>query len=268
MKTIAFLGAGNMGGAIIRSVCGAGKSDRVIITDYSVQKAVELAQEVGCEAAEGNVKAAMAAKFVLLAVKPQVIESVIEEIAPYLTDEQVLVSIAAGVTIKSISEKLARFGKSLPIIRLLPNTPAAIGKGLVLVVPSPDTEKADLEELIDLLRPCGRVEKTSENYADAIMVIGGCTPAFTYMFIEALADGAVMTGLPRADALTFAAQTVMGAAAMVLESGKHPGELKDAVCSPAGSTIEGVNTLEKGAFRASVMDAVINAWHRTVQLGK
>lgn len=268
MKTIAFLGAGNMGGAIIRSICNSGNSDHVIITDYSAQKAAELAHEVGCEVAARNIEAAMAAKFILLAVKPQVIHEVINEIAPYLTDGQVLISIAAGVTIKSISDTLAHYGKDLPIIRLLPNTPAAIGKGLMLLVASTNTAEADLEELMDLLKPCGRVERTSENYADAIMVIGGCTPAFVYMFIEALADGAVMTGLPRSDALTYAAQTVLGAAAMVLESGKHPGELKDAVCSPAGTTIEGVNTLEKGAFRASVMDAVVNAWRRTTQLGK
>ncbi|MGI5971803.1 MAG: pyrroline-5-carboxylate reductase [Oscillospiraceae bacterium] len=268
MKKIAFIGTGNMGGALIRSVCTTIDPDEVVITDCQISKAAELAEELGCDTAEDNASAAVAAKYVVLCVKPQVLHDVLREIAPFLSEGQVLVSIAAGITMDSMYSVLLAAGKEIPMIRLLPNTPAAIGQGLILLAPDKNVSERDIASLEDILAGCGRIDRTEEKYADAIMTIGGCTPAFAYMFIEALADGAVMAGLPRQKAQEYAAQAVLGAAAMVLETGMHPGLLKDNVCSPAGSTIVGVGCLENAGFRSAAMTAVFEAYNKTVELGK
>lgn len=267
MKTVAFLGSGNMSGAMVRAMVTGCEPDRIVVTNRTPEKAARLAAETGCALAASNPEAAMSARYVVLGVKPQQLPAVLGEIAPYLTEGQTLVSLAAGVTIRAMAEILARFGKKLPIVRALPNTPCAIGQGLVVLAPSPDLPESSLLELERLLTPCGRVSVTTEAQADAVMTIGGCTPAFTYLFLEALADGAVAAGLPREQALTYAAQAVLGAAAMVLETGKHPGQLKDAVCSPGGSTIRGIRTLEDRAFRGAAAEAVLAAWKRTRELG-
>lgn len=267
MRRIAFIGAGNMGGALVRSICTVTSPDLVVVSDSSAELAAAVSEETGCALATDNCGAAMGAKFVVLCVKPQVLPSVLEEIAPYITEGQVLVSIAAGITIDSMTAVLARFGKSIPVIRVITNMPAAIGQGLILLAPGKDVREPDLLLLEELFTPCGRVERTEEKYADALMVVGGCVPAFAYVFIEAIADGAVATGLPRDKAQLYAAQSILGAAAMVLETGRHPGELKDAVCSPGGSTIVGVGTLESHGFRAAAAGAVKDAFRRTVELG-
>lgn len=264
MKKIAFIGTGNMGSAIVRAVVKTVQPDTVCISNRTRNKSEALASECGCEVAADNLACAKDADYIFLGVKPYAIRDVLREIAPILTKGQAIVSMAAGVESSAMRDIVPKN----PIVRILPNTPCAIGKGLVLIVPCGDAAKDTVDTLAKLLAPCGRVDFTDEAHADAGMVIGGCTPAFTYQFIEALADGGVLSGLPRAQAISWAAQAVAGGAEMVLHSGKHPGQLKDEVCSPGGSTIEGVKALESHAFRGAVMEAVEAAFEKNKKLGK
>ncbi len=265
MKTMAFLGTGNMGSAIVRAVCKMTEPSEIVISNRSPRKAQALVDECGCVMSQSNSAAAKNAKYIVLGVKPKDINSVLEEIAPILTDEQIIVSMAAGV---SSAQLRAALGRANPIIRILPNTPCAIGKGVMVIVPCGEVEDEIVKELRDLFSGCGLVDVADEAHAEAAMVIEGCTPAYAYLFIEALADGAVKTGLPRAKALEWAAQAVAGAASMVVETGLHPGQLKDAVCSPGGTTIEGVQALEERGFRAAAIDAVCRAYNKSVKADK
>ena len=264
---LSFIGAGNMGGAIVRAVCTATDPNTVFVSNRSYAKAEALAAELGCHACPTNPDCARDADFIFLGVKPNLVRDVLREIAPALSDRQVLVSMAAGVTGEAMRAALGKAHEN-PIIRILPNTPCAIGKGLMLIAPCGDTEPETVSALAELLAPCGLIGYTDEAHADAGMVIGGCTPAFAYLFIEALADGGVRCGLTRQQALAWAAQAVSGAAELLLHTGAHPGALKDAVCSPGGSTIEGILALENGAFRGTVMEAVSAAWEKDQKLGK
>lgn len=264
MNKTAFIGVGNMGSAILRAVCRKADPASVWISNRTKAKADALAAELGCRAAEDNASCAKDSDMVFIGVKPYMVSDVLKEIAPGLKDDTVVVSMAAGVSGETISRTL---GRPNPVVRILPNTPCAIGRGLVLISPCGDVWQETLDVLADLLSECGEVGFLDESHAEAGMTIGGCTPAYTYMFIEALADGAVQTGLTRADAIRWAAQAVAGSAEMVLRSGRHPGALKDAVCSPGGSTIEGVRVLEESAFRGAAMDAVIASFEKSKLLG-
>lgn len=264
MNKIAFIGCGNMGGAIARAVCGTVGGGKVFLANRSRAKAEAVAAGCGCAVCDDNRSAAKGADYIFLGVKPHQIIDVISEIEPVLSGREVIVSMAAGVSGESMSGVLV---KGNPVVRILPNTPCGIGKGLVLLVPCAGADEGILSELEAMLAGCGMIGRSDEEHAEAGMTVGGCTPAFTYMFIEALADGGVKAGLKRSDALAWAAQAVAGAAAMVIESGEHPGALKDAVCSPGGATIEGVRTLESRAFRGGVIDAVDAAAKRSAQLG-
>lgn len=274
-KKIAFIGTGNMGGAIINSVCRAIAPEEMVITDINREKAAKMAADLGCTLAEDNYAAVKAAHYIVLGVKPQVLPALLKEIAPHLQEnaarghKQVLVSIAAGISTDKIGEILAESGARVPIIRVLANTPALIGAGLMIVIAGHGVAEEEVAELEAYLKACGQVLRLeNEELADAATVIGGCTPAFTYMFIEALADGAVTVGLTREQGYLFAAQAVKGAAAMLLENGGHPSDLKDAVCSPGGSTIVGVGELEKNGFRNAAIQAVVQACRTTADLGK
>lgn len=270
--TIGFIGTGNMGGALIRAACKGIDPKQVLITNHTLDKAKRLADEVGCDVVLTNEEVVRQCKFIMLGVKPQVLPAVLQEIAPAVKacteagEEKVLVSMAAGVTMDSMEQSLALHNR-VPIIRIMPNTPAGIGKGMTLVS-GEKASPAQVAELEEILKMSGRFDEIPEKLSDAAGVAAGCTPAFTYMFIEALADGAVMAGVPRAKAMEYAAQAVMGAAALVLESGQHPGALKDAVCSPGGSTIVGVSKLEEGGLRSAAIQAILGAYHRNQELGK
>jgi len=272
--TFAFIGAGNMGGAIIEAVCRSPEPRKVIIYDSSKEKMSALSEKTGCGTAQTASEAAEKAEFVFLCVKPNILPEVLHGLLSVFKDalengrEKVIVSIAAGIAISAIETIINDAGLSIPIVRLMPNTPVAVGKGLILVAPSALVAEEDVSRLCAALAPGGRVSVINEAYIDPATPVFSCSPAFVYMFIEALADGGVMSGLPRDKAQEFASQAVLGAAAMVLETGKHPGELKDAVCSPGGSTIVGVEELEKGSFRASVTSAVYEAYNKTTKLGK
>jgi pyrroline-5-carboxylate reductase len=182
--------------------------------------------------------------------------------------KKALVSMAAGWSIGKIQSLLQEHGAAgVPVVRIMPNTPALISKGMIALSHSPEVGTEDLAELEKILSAAGVVDRVEERYLDAVTGLSGSGPAFVYMFIEALADGGVLAGLPRDKALAYAAQTVLGSAVMVQETGKHPGELKDMVCSPGGTTIAGVAALEQGAFRGTVMGAVEAAWQRALELG-
>ena len=263
-----------MGGAIIEAVCRSTKPSNVAIFDRALDKAKELSQKTGCAIAADANDAVKKAHYVFICVKPNVLTDTLKSLIPVLKEEysngeeKVIVSIAAGVTTGSIVSILSEENLPLSVIRLMPNTPVAVGKGLILMSPIKTVADEDISVLSEALSLGGEVVVIEESYIDPSTPIFSSSPAYAYMFIEALADGGVMAGVPRDKAQRFAAQAVLGAAAMVLETGKHPGELKDAVCSPGGSTIVGVEELEKKSFRAAVASAVYEAYKKTATLGK
>ena len=264
MIDFGFIGAGNMGGALAVATARAVGSKKVAVADKNAVASAHLSAAIGCPVFD-NEKMAKNARFLFLGVKPQFAEGLAGEIREILAERErvILVSMMAGVKIEKVR---ALFG-DLPVIRIMPNTSVAIGKGVVAYVPDGITEEEE-KEFKAAMASAGTVEKLPEKLIDAGCALFGCGPAFVYLFLEALADGAVACGLPREQALRFAAATVEGAAATLRATGKHPGELKDAVTSPGGSTIEGVRVLEEGAFRGTVMDAVTAAYEKTVELGK
>lgn len=274
MKQVAFIGTGNMGGALIRAACQAIDPAQVLITDYQPEKAKALAEELGCALAASNDEAVLGAQYIFLCVKPQVLPGVLQALIPTLAQRvrdgvaPALISIAAGVTLATIRNDLGEVGADIPLLRVMPNTCAAIGKGMLALSAGAEVTDAQLQAVRQILSCAGRLEQLPESQMDAFTAVAGCGPAFVYQLIEALADGGVMAGLPRQQAQIYAAQTLMGAAAMVLESDQHPGELKDAVCSPGGSTIAGVATLERYRFRAAAIDAVMAAYAKNIELGK
>lgn len=267
MYEFGFIGTGSMGGALAEAVCAGAGAVRVILANRSPDKAERLAARLGCAVGD-NEKIAREAKFLVLGVKPQMLPGLLEGLAPVLrarTEPYVLVSMAAGVSMERIAALAG--GKDSPVIRLMPNTPAAVGQGVVLYDCNELVSEDDRLRLAEVLAPAGLVERMEERLMDAASAVSGCGPAFCDLFLEALADGAVACGLPRAAALRCAAQMMLGSAKLALESGSHPGALKDAVCSPGGSTIQGVRALEQGGFRGTVMEAVIAAYERTLELG-
>ena len=207
-------------------------------------------------------------------MKPAVLRKSLQDIIPAIkenvkrAEKQVVISMAAGISLSDIEEVLNSRGLNLPIIRMLPNTPCEIGSGLIIYGANDLCDESICGEVEKMFAPCGIIEKMGEKMIEAASAISGCTPAFVYMFIDALADGAVRCGVPRAKAIEYASQVVKGSAEMVLKTGRHPDRLKDAVCSPAGSTIEGVTVLEEGSFRFLASDAVYRANVKNSRLGK
>lgn len=263
-QRIGFIGCGNMGAALARAA--AKRTDKLLLANRTPEKARTLAAELGCAAAD-NGQVARDCDLIFLGVKPQMMGSLLEELAPVLAeraDRFVLVTMAAGLKISAIR---ALTGGDYPVIRIMPNTPVSVGEGMLLYCAEGATAE-ELSAFTTLMSGAGALDELPEQLIDAGSALSGCGPAFVYPFLEALADGAVACGLPRAKAQQYAAQTLIGAARLALESGEHPGELKDAVCSPGGSTIQGVRALERGGFRSAVMEAVIAAFEKTIELGK
>ena len=263
-----FIGCGNMGGAVARAVCKSAGAGDVLMANRTPAKAQALAAELGC-ACGTNEQVAGICDFIFLGVKPQMMADMLDELAPTLEARGesrpfVLVSMAAGLSMQQIRHMA---GSGYPIIRMMPNTPVALGAGMIQYCHD-DVEPARLQEWLAAMQPAGRLDEVPETLIDAASAVSGCGPAWVYQFIEALADGGVAAGLPRVKAQEYAAQMVLGSARMVLESGSHPGALKDAVCSPGGSTIQGVRLLEERAFRGAVTDAVLAAYEKTKDLGK
>ena len=257
-----FIGCGNMGGALARAL--AKNTKDFSITDRS-GKAIGLAAELACgySSAEEIVRTC---DRIFLGVKPQMMAGVLENLSQLLEEKQpLLITMAAGLSMDQIQDMA---GCDLPVIRIMPNTPVAVGKGLVLYCANELVPQEVLTSFLDDMRFAGRFDKIEERLFDAAGTVTGCGPAYVYMFIEAMADGAVACGVPRVQAMEYAASTLVGAAEMVLQSGNHPGALKDAVCSPGGSTIAGVKALEDHGFRSAVMDCVMAAFKRNQELGK
>ena len=267
MSKIGFIGVGNMGGTLAKIAVKALGAASVSVSSRTLEKAQRFADETGCTAAS-NSELAAKAEMIFLGVKPQKMPELLDEIAPVLAarnDRFVLVTMAAGLT----SDRVAQMaGGSFPVLRIMPNTPALVGQGVIPYCGNAQATQADFGALEKVLHGAGLVTPLPENLIDAASSVSGCGPAFVYIFIESLADAAVSCGLPRKIALEYAAQTVLGSAKMVLETGEHPEKLKDNVCSPAGSTIAGVKALEDGAFRAATENAVLAAFCRNKELGK
>ena len=262
--TLGFIGCGNMGGALITATSKVCNGSKIAVCDYDKAKVQAYEQSVGAIGSTGK-DIAKNARFVVLGVKPQMMEETIIEFAEELKQrtDVTVVTMAAGLSISAIERFI---GKALPIIRIMPNTPAMLGEGMILYTCSNVTAETE-EEFLHLFSQTGKLDKLSEDKIDAASAISGCGPAFVYLFAEALADGGVECGLPRDKAALYTAQTLLGAAKMLLEKG-HPGDLKDAVCSPGGTTIAGVHALEKGGLRNAAMDAVTAAYERTLELKK
>lgn len=263
-KTIGFIGCGNMGGAIAKAVSKANAN--LLLSDAFANKSIELAKEIGAKATD-NSDISKNADIIFLGVKPQVMEKTIFEIKSEITKRKdvIVVSMAAGISTKRIIEM---FGENIKLIRIMPNTPVSVGKGMILFSVTENMTNDDTSFFAEIMRHAGELDFIDEKLIDAASAVSGCGPAFVYMFIEALADGGVMSGLPRDKAIKYATQTLLGSAELLKKSGKHPGELKDAVCSPGGSTIEGIKALENGALRGTVMNAVAEAYNKTKELGK
>lgn len=261
---VGFIGAGNMGAAL--AAAAAKSSAEIYVYDKDEKKAREVAASLGGIWAT-NRAIAEVCDFVFLGVKPNIVASAAEEIKDILAVKKncTTVSMAAGVSLESLGEAL---GYDVPVIRIMPNTPASIGKGMILWTKNQAVSDKCAKSFLEMMKNAGSFDMIDEKLIDAASAVSGCGPAFVYMFIESLADGAVACGLPRDKALLYAAETLIGAAEMVKSSPKHPEELKDMVCSPGGSTIEGVRALEEGGLRAATANAVIAAYKKTVELGK
>ena len=274
MKKTAFIGVGNMGGALARAAVRALGPDQVILSNRTYEKAVALGKELGCDATDDNDTAVATAEYIFLGVKPHMMAGLLESLAPVLAqryragEDKVLVSMAAGVELDAIRGIVSGAGYDVPLLRIMPNTCVAVGQGMTALCARAGVDESHIRGVEEILSATGKVDRVPEELFDQFSALAGCGPAFVYPYIEALADGAVSTGLPRKQAVEYAARTVLGAAALVLESGKHPGQLKDEVCSPGGSTIAGVAELERGGLRAAAINAVRAAWIRNTELGK
>lgn len=264
---VGFIGTGNMGSALARAVSKTVCQGNIMLSDSSHLKAQMLAQELNCTVTDNQALAATA-NYIFLGVKPQMMGTMLQVIAPILakrTDRFVLVTMAAGLKISKFSEFL---GAEYPIIRIMPNTPASVGEGMIVFSASNSVFMDEITEFCEILKYAGKIDRIDENMIDAASAISGCGPAFVYMFAEALADAGVECGLPRAKAIEYAAQTLKGASSLILATGKHPGSLKDDVCSPGGTTIAGVHSLEGDGFRGAVMNAVKASFDKTSLIGK
>lgn len=253
--TIGFIGLGNMAKAMIGGILAKGLMgpNEIIGTAATETTRAKVANKYGIQTRSSNEAVAKEADIIILAVKPQYLKVVIADIMDSVDDSKIIVSIAAGKTINWLAKE---FEKPVKIIRVMPNTPALVLEGCSAVCRNDLVTDNDFHFVIELLESFGKAYTVPESMMDVVVGISGSSPAYVFLFIEAMADAAVAGGMPRKQAYEFAAQSVLGSAKMVLETGKHPGELKDMVCSPAGTTIEAVHVLEKERFRGTVMDAV------------
>ncbi len=263
---IGFVGAGQMATALARGWLAAGltAADRALASDPLPQSRQAFTGQTGLRTTESNREVVAAAELVLLAVKPQVMKEVLADLRPVLTPRHLVASIAAGVTLRQLAEGL---GPDCRLVRVMPNTPCLVGASASAYSPAATATAADVELVDRLLKAVGLAVRVPEHLLDAVTGLSASGPAFVYVMIEALSDGGVRVGLPRDVATALAAQTVFGAAKMVLETGEHSGILKDRVTSPGGTTIAGLHALERGNLRAALMDAVEAAARRASELG-
>ena len=252
---IGFTGCGNMGSAMMRGIIASGKcaAEDIMASDTLPEALRRRKEELGILTAADNREVAEFAEVLFLSIKPQYYQEVIGQIRNLDLQKKIIVTIAPGKTLKWLEEE---FEKPVKIIRTMPNTPAMVGEGMMGMCPNANVSKDDLLLVQDICSGFGKTEIVGENLMDVVTAVSGSSPAYVFMFIEAMADAAVADGMPRDKAYRFAAQAVLGSAKMVLETGKHPGELKDMVCSPGGTTIEAVRVLEEKGMRSAVFEAV------------
>lgn len=252
---LGFIGCGNMASAIMGGILKNGlmEASDIIGADVFAPSREKVKDTMGIQIAENNRQVVEQAEAFVLSVKPQFYAEVIAEIKDLVREDQLVITLAPGKTLAWLE---SQFEKPVKIIRTMPNTPAMILEGMTAACPNAYVSEEELEYACTILRSFGEVEVVPEKMIDAVVAVSGSSPAYVYMMIEAMADAAVAEGMPRSQAYKFAAKAVMGSAKMVLETGKHPGELKDMVCSPAGTTIEAVKVLEATGFRSSLMQAM------------
>lgn len=252
---IGFIGAGNMAKAMLGGILANGifNKEEIIASDASEACLKAIEDSLGISTTTDNKIVAKQADVIVLAVKPQYYGSVIEEIKDGVQSHQIIVTIAPGQTIERLEHL---FGKTLKLLRTMPNTPALVGEGITAVCKNKEVTEDELRYICKILEGFGKVEVVDEHLMDVVVSVSGSSPAYVFMFIEAMADAAVADGMPRKQAYEFAAQAVLGSAKMVLETGKHPGELKDMVCSPGGTTIEAVRVLEEKGLRSTIFEAM------------
>ncbi|NBI07156.1 pyrroline-5-carboxylate reductase [Senegalia massiliensis] len=254
-NTLGFIGGGNMGKAMIGGILESKifAPENIMVSDLNTDLLNTIEENYGVKTTKDNNVLIKHSQIIVLAVKPHICDIVIKEIKDKIKEDAIIVSIAAGKSIEQIEEN---FNKDVKIVRVMPNTPALVGKGMSAISSNNKVSEVELEQIINIFESFGEVELVDEKLMDVVTGTSGSSPAYVYMFIEAIADGAVLEGMPRDKVYKMAAQAVLGAAQMVLTTGKHPGELKDMVCSPGGTTIEAVKTLEDKGFRSAVMEAV------------
>jgi pyrroline-5-carboxylate reductase len=266
-KTIAFLGAGNMAEALVKGMLRAGVAapQEILLTDRRKDRLAELAARYGVRTDPDNRAAAREAAVIVLSVKPQVMNKLLGEIAPILDGTKLVISIAAGVPLAAIERKV---GHGVRIVRTMPNTPALVGSGATAISPGEHATPGDLEQAKALFDAVGKTVVVDESLLDAVTGLSGSGPAYVFLVIEALSDAGVKVGLDRRTSQELAAQTVFGSAQLLLETGEHPGRLKDQVTSPGGTAIAGLHTLEAGGLRTTLMNAVESATRRSHELGR
>ena len=265
MKSIGFIGAGNMASAIIGGIVKSNliNPNKIIASALSDSTLERVSKSFGINTTKNSKEVVKNSDIVFVAVKPNVYDSVLEEVKDFITNDKIIVTIAAGKTIESVENII---GCDKKIVRTMPNTPALVNEGMTAICPNKNINDDELNEVLSIFNSFGKSEIVKESLIDAVIGVSGSSPAYVFMFIEALADGAVRAGMPRQQAYKFASQSVMGSAKMVLESEKHPGELKDMVCSPGGTTIEAVAILEESNMRSSIIKAVTAAVDKSKEM--
>jgi pyrroline-5-carboxylate reductase len=265
--SITFLGGGAMGCALMRGVLAAQvyQPSQITLFDASKERMAELATELKIDTCENAVEAARGAKVLLVAVKPHIVAKALAPLRDVLDASTTVISIAAGVTLSQLE---ACFSNPVPVIRVMPNTPCLVGESAAAICLGKNADSIHLQQAHQIFDAVGLAVDVEERLMDAVTGLSGSGPAYVYLFIEALSDGGVKMGLPRDVATCLAAQTVLGAAKMVLQTGNHPGQLKDQVTSPGGTTIAGIHALEDNAFRSAVMDAVQASAQRSSELSQ
>lgn len=262
---IGFIGCGNMASAMIAGIINSNVAlpCNIIGSNPSKGKLISLKEKYKINITSSNIECIAFSNILFLSVKPNKYASVIEEIKSHLKDDTIIVTIAAGISISFVQKC---FGKKVKVARLMPNTSALVGESMTAVCASDNMSKEDLKNILDIVNSFGKYEMIDESLMDVIPAISGSSPAYIYMLIEAMGDGGVLSGLPRDKSYRMAAQAVYGAAKMVLECEEHPAKLKDNVCSPGGTTIEAVYTLEKSNFRASIISAMEACTNKTIAM--
>lgn len=266
-KVVGFIGCGNMARSMINGIIKSNlvPEEKIIVSAATIETLEEVKTKYNIKTTISNTEVANIADILILAVKPNKYGLIIDEIKEDIRENSIIVCIAAGISIEYMEN---RFNKKIKLIKAMPNTPAMVGEGMTAIALNEEISNYEVEEIIDIFNSFGKTEVVEESLMDGVTAVSGSSPAYVYMMIEAMADGAVLEGMNRDKAYKFASQAVLGAAKMVLESGIHPGELKDNVCSPKGTTIEAVASLEENGFRSAIIKAMRTCTEKSKKMTK